>query len=65
MTDIALEVGRVKWQWAGHIVVCRRTDNHWSKCVLEWRPRLGKHSVDALWLDGAPPSDLHRMAGSD
>jgi hypothetical protein len=29
--------------WASHI--SRRTDNCWSKRVIEWRPRLGKRSV--------------------
>lgn len=49
----------MKWQWAGHI--SRRTDNRWGKRVLEWRPRLGKCSVErpqARWSD-----DLRGMAG--
>ncbi|KAI8433945.1 hypothetical protein MSG28_012107 [Choristoneura fumiferana] len=32
--------------WAGH--VCRRTDERWSRRVLEWRPRTGKRSVGVL-----------------
>jgi hypothetical protein len=52
----------LKWQWAGHIT--RRTDNRWSKRVLEWRPcaRPGKRSVgrpQARWSD-----DLRRTTGS-
>ena len=43
VTDIALRISKLKWQWAGH--VCRRTDNRWSRKVLEWRPRTGKRSV--------------------
>jgi hypothetical protein len=47
------------WPLAGHI--SRRTDNRWSKRVLEWRTRLGKRSVgrpQARWND-----DLRRTAG--
>lgn len=25
--------------------ICRRTDGHWDKCVLEWRSRTGKHCL--------------------
>jgi hypothetical protein len=49
----------LNWQWAGHI--SRRTDNRWGKRVLEWRPRLGKHSVgrpQARWSE-----DLRRTVG--
>ncbi|CAH2085381.1 unnamed protein product [Euphydryas editha] len=60
VTDIALKVCKLKWQWAGHIV--RRTDNRWGKKVLEWRPRLGKRST------GRPPTrwtdDLKKTAGN-
>jgi hypothetical protein len=42
-TDIAHRISMLKWQWAGHI--SRRTDYHWGKRVLEWRPRLVKRSV--------------------
>ncbi|CAH0677679.1 unnamed protein product [Spodoptera exigua] len=58
--DIAQRISKLKWQWAGHI--CRRTDDRWSKRVLEWRPRLGKRSVGrppARWTD-----DIRRVAGS-
>jgi hypothetical protein len=58
-TDIAHRITMLKWQWAGHI--SRRTDNHWGKRVLEWRPRLGKRSVgrpQARWSD-----DLRKTAG--
>jgi hypothetical protein len=59
VTDIAHRINMLKCQWAGHI--SRRTDNHWGKRVLEWRPRLGKRSVrrpKARWSD-----DLRRTAG--
>jgi hypothetical protein len=58
VTDIAHRISMLKWQWAGHI--SRRTDNRWVKRVLEWRPRLGKHSVGRpqAWSD-----DLRRTAG--
>ncbi|XP_072938827.1 uncharacterized protein [Epargyreus clarus] len=60
VTDIALKISKLKWQWAGHIV--RRTDNRWGRKVLEWRPRLGKRST------GRPPTrwtdDLKRTAGN-
>jgi hypothetical protein len=57
VTDIKHGISTLKWQWAGH---SRRTDNRWGKRVLEWRPRLGKHSVgrpQARWSD-----DLRRTA---
>ncbi|CAG9118773.1 unnamed protein product [Plutella xylostella] len=60
VTDIAVKICKLKWQWAGHI--CRRTDNRWGRRVLEWRPRTGKRSVGrppARWTD-----DLRRVAGS-
>ncbi|CAH2267251.1 jg14719 [Pararge aegeria aegeria] len=44
VTDIARQVTKLKWQWAGHIA--RRTDGRWGLKVLEWRPRTGKHVVD-------------------
>ncbi|CAG9116424.1 unnamed protein product [Plutella xylostella] len=60
VTDIAVKICKLKWQWAGHI--CRRTDNRWGRRDLEWRPRTGKRSV------GRPPfrwtDDLRRVAGS-
>ncbi|CAG9134349.1 unnamed protein product [Plutella xylostella] len=59
VTDIAVKICKLKWQWAGHI--CRRTDNRWVR-RLEWRPRTGKRSVGrppARWTD-----DLRRVAGS-
>ena len=48
VTDIALRVSKLKWQWAGHIA--RRTDNRWGRKVLEWQPRAGRCSV------GRPPT---------
>ena len=60
VTDIARQISRLKWQWAGHIV--RRTDGRWGRKVLEWRPRTGNRSV------GRPPTrwtdDLTKIAGS-
>lgn len=59
VTDIASKISKLKWQWAGH--VCRRTDNRWSKRILEWRPRVGTRSVGgqlARWSD-----DLRKVAG--
>ncbi|KAG6445228.1 hypothetical protein O3G_MSEX003777 [Manduca sexta] len=40
VTNIALRVAKLKWQWAGHIA--RRTDGRWGGIVLEWRPRTGR-----------------------
>nr|ADI61818.1 endonuclease-reverse transcriptase [Bombyx mori] len=57
--DIAQRVSKLKWQWAGHI--CRRTDDRWSRRVLEWRPRSGRRNVGrplARWCD-----DLRTVAG--
>ncbi|CAH2268372.1 jg15826 [Pararge aegeria aegeria] len=38
VTDIAQQVAKLKWQWAGHIV--RRKDGRWGPKVLEWQPVL-------------------------
>ncbi|CAH2210906.1 jg23572 [Pararge aegeria aegeria] len=49
VTDIAQRVVKLKWQWAGHI-------------VLECQPRTGKRSVGrppTRWTD-----DIRRVAGS-
>ncbi|CAH2210977.1 jg7376, partial [Pararge aegeria aegeria] len=48
VTDIAQQVAKLKWQWAGHIA--RRTDGRWVSKVLEWLPRTDKRSV------GRPPT---------
>jgi hypothetical protein len=61
VTDMAHRISMLKCQWAGH--VSRRTDNRWGKRVLEWRPRLGKHSLgrpQARWSDS-----LRRTAGCE
>ncbi|CAH2097354.1 unnamed protein product [Euphydryas editha] len=36
---------------AGHL--CRRCEDRWSRCVLEWRPRETKHGAGrpARWCD--------------
>ena len=59
--DVAHRISKLKWQWAGH--VSRRTDDRWGRCVLEWRPRIGKRKVgrpQARWSD-----DLRSMAGNN
>ncbi|CAH2241016.1 jg4086 [Pararge aegeria aegeria] len=59
-TDIAQQVAKLKWKWAGHIA--RRTDRRRGSKVLEWRPRTGKRSVrrpPARWADV-----IKRVAGS-
>ncbi|CAH2244743.1 jg24425 [Pararge aegeria aegeria] len=60
VTNIALRVLQLLWQWAAHIT--RRTDGRWGSKVLEWQPRTGKRNV------GRPPSrltdDIKRVAGS-
>jgi hypothetical protein len=58
VTDIAHRISTLKWQWSGHF--SHRTDNRWSKRVLEWRPRLGKRGIGRpqdRWSD-----DLSRKA---
>ncbi|CAH2234105.1 jg1184 [Pararge aegeria aegeria] len=39
VTDIAQRVAKLKWQWAGHILVVRRKYGRWGPKVLEWQPR--------------------------
>ncbi|CAH2233175.1 jg13107 [Pararge aegeria aegeria] len=60
VTDIAQQVGKLKWQWAGHIVW--RKDGLCGPKVLEWQPQTGKRSV------GRTPTrwtyDIKRFAGS-
>ena len=61
VTDIARKISKLKWQWASH--GCRRADARWTKCVLEWRARLGKRSVrrpPARWTD-----NLRKIADRD
>jgi hypothetical protein len=58
VTDIAHHISILKWQWAGHI--SRKTDKRWGERVLDWKPRLGKHSLgrpQARWSD-----NLRRIA---
>lgn len=45
VADIAHRISKLITigQWAGHL--CRRIDGRWSKCVLEFRPLVGKRSV--------------------
>ncbi|CAH2217718.1 jg17 [Pararge aegeria aegeria] len=60
VTDNAQRISKLKWQWAGH--VCRTTDGRWGRRVLQWRPRIGKHSVGrprVRWTD-----NLKKVAGS-
>ena len=35
--DILATVQSLKWDWAGH--VARRTDDRWTKHILDWIPR--------------------------
>jgi hypothetical protein len=44
VTDIAHRISTLKWQWTG--LISRRTDNRWGQRVLEWRPRVGKRSIE-------------------
>ncbi|KAL0819976.1 hypothetical protein ABMA28_007973 [Loxostege sticticalis] len=65
VTDIALKISKLKWQWAGH--VCRRTDDRWSRRVLDWRPRTGKRCVGrpaARWTDDLVRSLLFYLLGT-
>ena len=34
--DVMERIASLKWSWAGHIA--RRTDNRWTKAIMEWRP---------------------------
>ena len=59
VTDVARRISTLKWNTTGH--VSRHTDGRWSRFVLDWRPRLGKHSVGcpaARWT-----GDLKKVAG--
>ena len=37
VSDIVERIKSLKWSWAGH--VARRTDDRWTRKVLEWYPR--------------------------
>lgn len=59
-------VGRIimlrQWQWVGYI--SRRSDERWSKRVLEWRPRSGARSVSrqkARWAGDIELSDENNL----
>ncbi|KAI8428229.1 hypothetical protein MSG28_002452 [Choristoneura fumiferana] len=52
VTDIAVKICKLKWQWAGHIA--RRTDSRCGRKVRECRPRTGRRSV------GRPPTRSSR-----
>ncbi|CAH2238493.1 jg5674 [Pararge aegeria aegeria] len=43
--DIAQQVAKLKWNWAGHIA--RRTDGRWGSKELEWRPNTEAVHADA------------------
>lgn len=49
--DKVQTVGKLKWQWAGHL--CHRTEDRWNRQFLEWRPRTGKRNVAGLRLADA------------
>ena len=36
VTDVMERIATLKWSWAGHIA--RRTDGHWTKTIMNWRP---------------------------
>ncbi len=40
--DFLTTIEMSKWSWAGYTV--RRTDNRWTKRVIEWQPRNCKRS---------------------
>ena len=42
--DVMERIASLKWSWAGHIA--RRTDNRWTKAIMEWRP-----PQQDLWAD--------------
>lgn len=58
VVDIAQRISMLKWQWACH--VCR-TDDRWSRRVINWRPSLGRRArcPAPSWSD-----DLKRGTGS-
>ncbi|CAH2260982.1 jg10776 [Pararge aegeria aegeria] len=61
VTDIAQRMSGMKWQWAGH--VCRRTDGHRGRRVLDWRRRIAKRSVRRHPV--CLTDDLKKVAGID
>ena len=51
--DWVVEQSRRKWIWAGH--VARRTDQRWTKVVMDWIPSCGSRRAghpDTRWADG-------------
>lgn len=59
ITEVMERAAELKWRWAGH--VARRTDDRWTRLILEWRPRLGRRSVGrpvTRWRD-----DIKERAG--
>ena len=52
VTDIIERIAILKWNWVGHMA--RRTDNRWTKRLLEWTPRTDKRSrgrPHTRWID--------------
>uniref|UniRef100_A0A2H1VRK2 SFRICE_019651 n=1 Tax=Spodoptera frugiperda TaxID=7108 RepID=A0A2H1VRK2_SPOFR len=62
VTDIAQRMNKLKWQWAGYIA--QRTNSHWGRKVLEWRPRTGKRSVGRPTRRRRWTDDLIKVTGS-
>ena len=57
--DIAENILRLKWKWAGHLA--RTQDNRWTKRCTEWQPREGKRSrgrPQTRWRD-----DIRKAGG--
>lgn len=49
VVDAVERIALLKWNWAGH--VARRTDNRWTRRIIEWRPRQ-----EAYRSRGRPPT---------
>lgn len=67
VTDIALKICKLNWQWTGNIV--RIIINRWRRKVLEWWPRLNKRSTGRLpnrWTkeNGRKPLDIEDTGAS-
>lgn len=58
VADAVERIATLKWNWAGHIA--RRTDDRWTRRILEWRPRQ-----EAYRNRGRPPTrwtdDIRRV----
>jgi len=60
VVDAVEKIATLKWNWAGHIA--RRTDDRWTKKILEWRPRrIGFE----LLREACPAVDAARLTDDD